>query len=260
MALPNVPETLLEKLSFETDIDYAFAPQFVVRGAFVPDTSRCGWSGRQFYDKGEKYGPRRELDTLTCVADFRVSEYMVGKGPALLNVSTFVSYGAGDGPIAIDEEGRPLADGGTYITPSFEPLEFGQEMILWIALPSNILFQAWSYVEYWHLERGNGMIKVVDRYKKYYEPTPANLALLEYTLDDYRREVKKAHAEWVSSRGASIASVRSTSFVTDANDEFLRAKLVELGAHDYPDVRITSPPPVPGSGNKTLTATPTPAP
>ena len=260
MYLPDVPETLLEKLSLETDLDYAFAPQFIVRGAFVPDTSRCGWSELHFYYKDGKREPFRGSDTFTCVADFRVSEYMVGKGPALLTVRTYVDHGEGNGPVAIDEDGRPLEDGGTYITPSFEPLEFGQELILWIVLPANILFQTWGYVQYWHLERENGMIKVVDRYKKNYEPTRANLALLEYTLDDYRREVKKAHAEWVSSRGVSVASVRSTSFVTDANDEFLRAKLIELGAHDYPDIRVTSPPPVPGSRNKTPTATLTPAP
>ena len=240
--LPDVPRTMRENMLLYSE---ELPVSFVIRGTTIPGTTRCIPVNVVYVVNGERTVFVDNLDTAACAIDVRVNEYMVGKGPATLTIH--LGTNAPDWPLW-DEDALKPENLKENIANSLAKEWEGIEVVLWLQRPFNVLVQAWNYGYIAYVERIGDEIKVVDQYIDAYSGLPSfnsglHLSKLEFTLKDYRRDVKEAHANLSDSLEASIAGSETRRLITDANDEFLRARLIELGANDDPSTRLISFPP-----------------
>ena len=56
----------------------------VVRGTYLPDTTRCATQNVYRNSRGGEFDAGNGLAMVTCYADIRVNEYLLGSGPASL--------------------------------------------------------------------------------------------------------------------------------------------------------------------------------
>ena len=237
--LPDVPRTMYENMLLYSE---ALPVSFVIRGTTIPGTTRCMPVNVAYVVNGERTVFVDNLGTAACAIDVRVNEYIVGKGPATLTVH--LGTNAPHWPLSGKDALKP-ENLKENIANSLAKEWEGVEVVLWLQRPFNVLVQAWNYGYIAYVERIDGKIKVVDQYIDAYSGLPSfnsdlHLSKLEFTLEDYRRDVKEAHAKLAASLEASIASGDTRLLIADANDEFLRARLIKLGANDDPSTRLIS--------------------
>ena len=225
-------------------------PHFVVRGIFVPRSTRCDFahlnvSNSTAIAEEELGGIPPKVSTvpwvLTCVTDFSVSEYMVGRGPEDLTlVTTAIAAGfvVRDYLDRLDEDlTDELAESG--IAENTARSREGLEAILWISPPGNLAVKAWEVTGRWDVRRVGNEFHAIHHSIEWFRDTPENRSLLVYTLDDYRQKVKEAHAKLMAMHDGRIGSNEAlASLMTDANDEFFEAYITAEGAYDNPEIVV----------------------
>ena len=251
---PTLEEDMINASLNTGNWQYTDTPHFVVRGVFSPETTRCDLAqlirsktasiviedqDAPLFDAMKPY--RRFA---TCVTDFEVREYMVGKGPDTLSLKTDRSigvWGSSDlGDLSYEDAKAKLLRTGIieHLAGKFE----GFEYIVWIAPARNVAVKAWDIVHLWDVRGGGMHVRAVHRVIDQYKNTPENRAVLVYELDDYRREVKAAHAKLTELHDGRIGNnERLSLLLTDANEEFFEEHINGEGAYDYPDVLTPYP-------------------
>lgn len=228
----TLEENMLERSARHT-------PHIIVRATYVPGSTLCQPLPYVLPRYREDLIRIETADKLWCHTDIAVNEYMVGRGPEKLSVSTFEAS-MHDFSLELENFAQPMV-----IEPVAETFE-GREWVLWLSPSWNLLISSWEVVGYWDVQRrSGGKVVAVDEWKWAHKQTPENIALLEYTLDDYRMEVKKAHAVLMKRNSGRVGEGRSLpAIVTDANSEFLRAYLISAGDDDHEGFTPAPPPTV----------------
>ena len=227
---------------------YTDSPHFVVRGVFLPGTTRCNFTHFKVSNStviaDEVRGDRsmRLSETpwvTTCVTDLSVREYMVGDGPENLTIVTETLpaiYIVRDYFDRLDEDLTDELQRSGLIEDVVASHE-GFEVILWVTPPSNVAVKAWDMTGWWDVLRDGEEIKSVHRSVKWFRDTPENRAVLIYAVDDYRQKVKAAHSNITSMHEGRIGKHEDLPLLLiDANDEFFEAHIAAEGAYDDPDV------------------------
>ena len=239
----------------------------VLRGTFLPGTVRC--------DAGYTYNEPAYLRTeagelafswtfenstiLHCFADARVSEYIVGSGPATLTLELThdLTLPSGGGQAALDAfEGlweRVLIEGGHNVPLSAlqaNPLLSGisanlfywggpfagVEGILFVGPLSNKNVEAWKLTDWWNVERkDNDTVVAVhpERQRRTAEDVEARRSTLEIPLATFKQSALAAHTARSTANGGRTRSGSGyPMLVTDANN--LRQFFTEIGAYDDP--------------------------
>ena len=272
-----IPEAL--ELRYQLTAGKTLHGHIVVRGTYLPDTTRC------VVHDGLRYPPQRQtsssgLRTIKCYADVRVHEYIIGAGPPVLTVIADVLYYlnyyefADLSILPPDKENENEQEyierlrvfyeqrlgGGEDNEDSIE----GREAMLFLGPSLDISVEAWEVMRQWRLEqRDEGTVVAVhpirDDWRAAREDFQQYRSQLEMELPAFRQAITTAHqARVTASDGRVRPEADYPMLVTDANQlsEYFR----EVGAYDDPDNPPAQPPPVtPASALSSGTPTPTPA-
>ena len=271
-----IPEAL--ELRYQLTAGKTLHGHIVVRGTYLPDTTRC------VVHDGLRYPPQRQtsssgLRTIKCYADVRVHEYIIGAGPPVLTVIADVLYYlnyyefADLSILPPDKENENEQEyierlrvfyeqrlgGGEDNEGSIE----GREAMLFLGPSLDISVEAWEVMRQWRLEqRDEGTVVAVhpirDDWRAAREDFQQYRSQLEMELPAFRQAITTAHqARVTASDGRVRPEADYPMLVTDANQlsEYFR----EVGAYDDPDNPPAQPPPVtPASALSSGTPTPTP--
>ena len=232
-------------------------PHFVVRGTYMPKTTRCAVTQylKVALTNDVRISGPISADTnnvIDCLTDFSASEYIVGRGPQRLTVRTAKVLAELLIPGYSDSRRGEVTDEllATLVAPPVVETYEGGEWIIWIGTPNNVAVKYWPATDLWDVQRDGSEIKVVHWAKKWFKPSEINEARLEFTLEDYRREVKKAHANFSKLYEGRIGEDEDLPLLfADANDEFFEEFITSRGAYDYPDVLTPLAFPIPGEGD-----------
>ena len=258
---------------------YTHAPHFVVRGTYLPGTTRCAVTGlgaplSSVISEGDdellaviataearfeadpealKKLPKTYPPTLvTCVTDLAVNEYMVGRGPDTLTIQTFWRVAFLYIPDFYERyEADPDYDFGydlwelDFADGVAQPIE-GKEKVIWVGAPQNLAVKAWRPVETWDVVREGAEILVARDDAQFHINRPDDYALIVHPLDEYRQKVGEAHAKLVEMHDGRMGDHEDLPMlVLDANDDFLEELLVVEGAYQFnkTPLSITAPDP-----------------
>ena len=217
----------------------------VVRGQFLPNTVRCTqhWG----------YRPQAYLTTtvrniwvLTCYADIRALEYVVGSGPSTL--TAVVARAKRDTLPADPEAERAEAEG--LLAQGNLALSEGV-FFLGPALETSV--ESWEVFEVWDLERkDDDTVIVVHPDRVYWEKEEnyetAYRSKVEWTLSAFRTTTQAAHSSMLAAYDGRIDNTNEVDnlpmLVTNTNN--LHSFYVETGAVDHPDGPPAPPPPACG--------------
>ncbi len=229
----------------EEPADYPLLlPHVVVRGAFLPGTTRCivhEYSIRS-NSNGNEVWIFKELDPdaipegTRCYMEFEAREYLVGKGPAQFTAvpHSRIPYNVRNHELYKQEEF--LREVGRRVEEIWE----GAELVVWLAAshPSNAHVEVWEVVDTSTVRReSDGRLTVPGLHPIYHRDDlePYRDRIFP-ELDDYRREVKLAFQDVPEEFGVTL--------IDDANQEHLRAYMKSQGLHDIEEVDVVLPPPI----------------
>ena len=219
-------------------------PHIVVRGAFLPGTTRCivhEYSIRS-NSTGNEVWIFKELDPdafpegTRCYMKFEAREYLVGKGPARLAVApqSRIPYNVRNHELYKQEEFL------TEVARRVEDRWEGAELILWLTAghAGNAHVEVWNVGDVFAVQReADGKLTVPSMPLIYHQDDlEAYRDRIFPELDDYRRDVKLAFQEVPEEFGVTL--------IEDANHEHLRAFMTSHGVHDIEEVDVVLPPPV----------------
>ena len=220
-------------------------PQIVVRGTFLPGTTRCvvheysissTSTGNEVLIFSE-LRPDAIPDGTRCYMDFAAREYLVGKGPARFAVApnSSIPYNVRNHELYKHEEFL------SEVERRVEDRWKGAELILWLTAghAGNAHVEVWNGGIVFTVQReSDGRLTVPSMPLIYHQDdldTYRDRIFPE--LDDYRRDVKLAFQEVSEEFGVTL--------IEDANHEHLRAFMKSQGVHDVEEVDVVLPPPVP---------------
>ena len=143
----------------------AFAPQIVVRMIPIPGTTRCAKldSFGMSFSWVESEAPSQMYEYTQCFVDLAINEYIIGVGPARLQINM--------GVWPYNYTGERLRAEEDIFANKFE----GVEWIAFLTGPTNPAHAAWRL--YWHLDvqkRDDGEVVVVNYLRqslRYDEPS-----------------------------------------------------------------------------------------
>ncbi len=271
---------------------YTHAPHFVVRGTYLPGTTRCAVTGMgtplsSVITQGDdewlaviataearyeaepealKELPKQYPPTLiTCVTDLAVNEYMVGRGPDTLTLQTFRRVAFLYIPDFYERyEADPDYDFGydlwelDFADGVAQPIE-GKEKVIWVGAPQNLAVKAWRPVQTWDVMREGAEILVARDDARYHTNRPDDYALIVHPLDKYRQKVGEAHAKFVEMHDGRMGDHEDLPMlVLDANDDFLEELLVVEGGYKFNKTPLSITAPDPGFQYPTPTPAPSP--
>ena len=250
--LPEIEYSIYEWIS--TKYDRSERPEtavhVLIRGMMVPQSTRCKTS----YPATVPYYVITDSTNwegwmwLYCFIDFAVHDYIVGDGPPIL---TMVGGGTNYHDVQYPVNAAWLEKQSEEVKDHIAFRYSGREMILGIAPYGHDSVETWGAMYRMYLQRDKmGRVIVVSPIRPFYgtNPTPEQLARLEYPLADFEREAAAALNKFKTETGGRIGIDSSLpTLITDAND--LHSYYVnELRA--YENLTATpAPPPVPGEND-----------
>ena len=217
-------------------------PQLVVRGVVVPNSGRC--SEVKAYNLGGDHGRigtdssrTREL----CHVDFRVSEYIVGSGPARFSVIAIWR-----GSVSRSASGYGSKEYfGELVAPIRNELE-GGEFIIELSHPHDLAWGEWRSLHAWDIQRREDGTVIGQSGMWRFFSGSTDIEDWEIPLDELQPKLKAAHAKIAAEYGGRISDEPdSPMLVTNAGRSHLLAQLRELGAYDAPDITPVPAPPAP---------------
>ncbi len=250
--LPQEAPSLEESYMRLNDGLAAFAPQIVVRMIPIPGTTRCAKldSFGMSFSWIENEAQSRTYEYTRCFVDLAINEYIIGTGPARLQINM--------GVWTYNYTGERLKAEEAILANKFE----GVEWIAFLAGPINPAHAAWRL--YWHLDvqkRDDGEVVVVNYLRQFYDTmslpefAAINASRMESTLTDYRARVKSAHTKYYAMTGGRIGT--GLDFygyplplaVSEATEAALDDYIGQIKAVEGLDFTVSKPPPVPGGDN-----------
>ena len=238
--IKEYPISVEEEMRRSWSYGGAATPQIIIRGTVLPGSARCVAHGAVFYDEGDRYTVGPDNPREVCYVDISVSEYIVGRGPAVvttvagwrLNVSTsFEGYGT-------REYYSELAD---PIRRTMEGIEF----IFDLVQPTNLAIGEWYTYNLWDVQRkADGEFVGVSRWVGLVGKQN-NLTEFEHPLAELQQSMKTVHAKISAEKDGRIGGASSPKLVTDAHREDLLGQLRELGAYAAPGITPVAAPPAP---------------
>lgn len=221
------------------------AAHIVVRGTAIPNTTRCGVYTLKHRELLLKSKPVTVsiANHVACFADVRMNEYLLGTGPAELvvlfgyypyNAKADLSSGSGQKWLA------DFIQRGYDNTARFD----GKELVMFLSPYGNATVEVWRRVYRFNVQNVDNSIRVVSPAKPSFPQTPENLALLDFSLEDFRNVVTVTAKERHALTGGRIGvDPRYPMLVTDAND--LQTFYQATGSvYDDPEEAPLLPPPV----------------
>ena len=247
-SLPVMPFSLLEEIRRMSNFDGShglYSPQFYVRGAFMPDSSRCVRARAMLLMLND--GSLVSFDHTTdsggkvvhnCFIDLQVHEYLNGYGPDRV-------------PIAIWYDIVPpdtlTGDYATRLAQS-DPMKWleGREMVIALSRPNDMAYGVWGFPGLpanWDVQRGeDGEVVVVGGWAHIDHRFD-----YEFTLDEFRTSIKTAMAAIKEENGGRVGdSLNDRMFAESANLASLLENLRLYGAYSVADITPVSAPRVPG--------------
>ena len=250
-------------------------PHVVLRGTYLPGTVRCTSGDPYRIPSYEEPDFLEHSILINCYADVRVSEYILGKGPARLTALVYFHhywkgyYAPTSADDMTEQEAVELMRWAHKSTLEwgYDPDEgdvgiYGREVILFIGPGHSHAHEVWEVVDTWYVQqREDGTIIAVhpdrddwrefrpDKYREY-------RADLEMDLPRFAQAVTAANQARVSENGGRVASVdiegrvegvALPSLISDIHD--LDEFMASTGAYDHADGTPVPPPPVPGDGD-----------
>ncbi len=229
----------------------AFAPQIVVRMIPIPGTTRCAkLDSFGSFSWVESEAPSRMYEYTQCFVDLAINEYIIGVGPARLQINM--------GVWPYNYTGERLRAEEDIFANKFE----GVEWIAFLTGPTNPAHAAWRL--YWHLDvqkRDDGEVVVVNYLRQFYDTmslpefAAINASRTESTLTDYRAKVKSAHTNYYAMTGGRIGT--GLDFygnplpfaASEATEAALDDYIGQIKAVEGVDYTVSKPPPSPGGDN-----------
>ena len=267
----HVSTTALTKLYSYTDLlmgrdispywtPHIWTPHIVIRGTGKPDTSRCALYPLELFnyelDSSAEYrSPEYYANAwyYLCFMDFRVNEYVVGKGPADLTIRMYI-YRFLD----LDIEDWLTIEREHYAEASRSLSNYeGKEMIMFLGTTSTLAVEAWSFssypTEWWFIQHSNDEVRAVSG-EIHRAATDELRGQLNLPLDDLVRQIKEAAEERLALvEGQTGVYSSLPMLVTDANK--LQELYGALGAvYEGKDATVL-PPPVPSGDEPELPQT-----
>ncbi|MXX93758.1 MAG: hypothetical protein F4Y63_09990 [Chloroflexi bacterium] len=220
-----------------------YVPHVVVRGVFLPNTSRCAVQEEalQLTDEGMTLyrwpDARGESGYVSCYMDFEAREYLFGAGPRWLTVTS-----SSDHLYVLDEHERYRSE--RYLralAAEHDEMWEGNEAILWLGIHRwNAKVEVWQAIWTTNVQRDeNGQVVVATPGPEYFSEDGPNEPYIERIhppLDDFKRDFRLAIAEAIEDFELKP--------IGDANQKYLRALYASHGAHDIEDVVTVLPPEV----------------
>lgn len=240
-----------EQLLIREGDDVVFTPHIVVRGIFIPDTTRCA-PYPSIPATYKRLNAIKGLYHYHCFVDLSISEYIVGSGPSILTVSMHRENLRGidiNNWENIEEEVTQNLDNPRARTANaFE----GRELVLFLDLPFTIAVESWdgkgNFVA-WSVQRNrsNEIRAVAEDIR--HARTDEQRARLNIPLDELIQKVKEAAATRMIITGGRIGKETDLPMlVTDAN--YLQDFYISEGAvYDDSEGATVLPPPIPGEGD-----------
>ena len=235
---PKIHAPPLDTILNYWDLVASLSTHVVLRGTVLPDTTRCG-----IYEvvTAEYLGEsmRRRFEGWThnfCFIDVRVNEYLLGTGPTDLTVIADL-----DNPPHPDypPHGPTLEQ---RVREAYEDVEG----VLFLSAGHSLALEVWEMVFFWDVQEVDGVVRVIAPDRDQYPPTPENLALLDFTLEDFRTKITEAAATRFAHTGGRIGTDPSLPLlIGDAN--LLSTYYGAIGAvYNDPSQAPATPPPIPG--------------
>ena len=232
-------------------------PHVVIRGVAKPDTTRCAKYPVKLFSyelSSELYNYASRDEHLYfgthfyhCFLDFKINEYIVGKGPSELTIS--VNTGI------IFPRDEPYLDESFYKSRYRKAEDHeGKEMILFLGSSRTAIVEAWHIIDRWRakwfIQRAGGEVRAVasDIYWIVEGYNDHLLSQMDMPLSELIPQIKEAVEERTAITGGRIGAHSSLPLlVTDANklQDYYRA----VGAVYEGDGATVLPPPAPG-GNE----------
>ena len=251
-SLPSFNDVFLGILDF---LSYPnLVPHVVIRGVAKPDTTRCAkYPAKLFsYELSSElysYASRDEhlyVDTYFyhCFLDFKINEYIVGKGPSELTIS--VNTGI------IFPRDEPYLDESFYKSRYQKAEDHeGKEMILFLGSSRTAIVEAWHIIDRWRakwfIQRDGDEVRAVasDIYWIVEGYNDHLLSQMDMPLSELIPQIKDAAEERTAITGGRIGAHSNLPLlVTDANK--LQDYYGAVGAVYEGDGATVLPPPAPG--------------
>ena len=252
-AVPELPIDLFTEIKDSAEYGDSAgltAPQFFVRGVFVPGSARCAEAAvitmaatrqqMEFAPRPVRSGIASDEEWVhfNCFVDMRVTEYFNGDGPGTIPIIVYW----GDAY----REPTPLHQAFLRGWPGTQ-LE-GKEMVVALIRPLDISVAAWGY-KYtlgWDVQRrADGEVVVVSLWAGLLGVS--DTSEWEYTLEEFRPMVKEAMGRFRADTGGRVGyHADDPEFAEDANGASLIENLRDLGAFTVDDVTPVPAPTVPG--------------
>ena len=221
---PTVLEGMRSMFDDWAELGYGYSgyiPHIIVRGIFLPDSTRCTLPTRQI-SKG--HGAARLLGSvdegggdIECYTDFNVREYVVGNGPEYHTLQPFsdIPYAHENFELYKTEDYQRGAS--EYVGRIWE----GSEFVLALGLNLNKAVEVWSVLFAGDIQRRENGSR--GRYG------------VNLSWDAYAAELRNAHA--------TVAAEHEFALVDDANLKYLREHLQTYGYYEDFAEHISPPPP-----------------
>ena len=244
--------SVLDSISYPNLVSH-----LVVRGTAKQGTARCAeYPTKLFSYENHNYrynyvarNDRDYWDTryYHCFLDFRINEYVVGKGPPELTISVNTSV------LFADE--RPYTDITFYESQYLNTIaNEGKEMIMFLGPVRTVAVESWHIVEHerteWFIQRDGDEVRAVasDIYWIVEGYNDHLLSELDMPLSELIPQIKEAAEERTAITGGRIGAHPSLPLlVTDANK--LQDYYGAVGAVYEGAGATVLPPPAPG-GNE----------
>ena len=216
-------------------------PQVVVRGVYLPDSTRYSTNDLRVYHDGSQLLTHdiQDVETtyfyLACYVDLQARDYLFGNGPEKLTLRVLehpTFFRENYDLYQIDEYLAALA---SHVADIWE----GAEVIAALMLNYDHSIEVWH--SFWSkiLERGeDGRIIVKFPGTIAYgpgQPIERYMDRLEPTLHDFTEDLVQGFEEASAEYGLTPGG--------DANQKFLREHFKRFGVHDLDEIEIALPPP-----------------
>lgn len=244
--ISSAPRPMVSPPTMEGSISYLLdrgvVPHLVIRGTFVPNSTRCVEQSDALYGGtngivGEA-GVRHYIHD-RCFGDVRVNEYLIGNGPSHLTIDL------GHHHKILDLTGQEYYDWLLDMHTIFEE----RELIVWLMLPVSYNFAAWKMLVYpLDVQRkSDGTVVVVEWLARRQPHLQREENGFEVELDVYRETIKRVYSEHARSTGGKMTLRQdSPDLIRDANTEFIRSHMMRSEVFNIIDATPAAPPPIPG--------------
>ena len=231
---------------------------FVIRGTYLPGSVRCAnhrvMRFPTFLEGAPTWTIESGIGAISCYADVRVNEYVIGSGPARLTVVVQQVHQWNETATSEQTEAvrsgieSAFIEGGsrTVVSVPNGGIE-GREELMFIGPAVNYGVEAWEVHRSWAVEqRGDGTVIAVHPFREYWLRRDSNRYRVdvEKTLEVFKRETQTAHtARLAEFNGRVDEDEDAPILVTNASN--LHQHHVNTGNTNHQDGGPSQPLPVP---------------